>query len=212
MKHVLLSVLVVGLLAGQAFGDMYVLDTPMAKTFLQMNIENSFTNQLYLSIDNPGTASSAINFQVDTGFKSYPPPMQLQVGFVGQLNLGETISIGTAENELPSPPTGVSYDTFGAWLANDDDDRWGASLYVKVGSTTYTSPTTEIPAGTAMFFSQPFGTGDLAEDVTEFGFLVDYKGAKNSDNFHISAVPVPAGVLLGFLGLGVAGLGLRKLS
>ena len=57
-----------------------------------------------------------------------------------------------------------------------------------------------------MFISTPTFTGP----VTEFGFKLEYQGIHGSDNFRISVVPVPAAVILGILGLGIAGIKLRK--
>jgi len=82
MKRILLTVLVVGLLAGQASAGMYTIDRDTAKLFTQQNAPSP-SNQLFLSIDNPGTAGSTINWTIDlpTWFE-YGGPMTYAVGFV----------------------------------------------------------------------------------------------------------------------------------
>jgi hypothetical protein len=53
------------------------------------------------------------------------------------------------------------------------------------------------------------------DDIDDIGFYIkdDFLGGdypSDPDAYHISVVPVPGAVLLGILGLGVAGIKLRK--
>lgn len=214
MKRVLLLTLAVGLFAGQASADMYTLDAPTARLFRQMNTPDSFSNQLYLVIDHPGTPGSAIQWRISPAFDRYTENvdgMQLQEGFVGQLVTGQVISIGvlTSNPDLQIPD--VAYDSFEATLANDDDDMWRTRLYVVADGTSYTGDWVELapwhtPGGTALLHLDGW-----QGDVTEFGFQVQI-AERSSDNFHISAVPVPGAVLLGALGLMAAGVKLRRFA
>lgn len=203
MKKVMLLVAVglvlgVGLTSAQA--DLYRLDLATARSFVQQNAPNPFTNQLFLSIDAPGEAGSHINWQVNgdwTEYGSDSGDMQLEVGFVGQLQRGQVMQIGTT-GALPG-----SYSSFGMYLANDDDDEWLVRPYLT--GATYTVPEyTELADGQTVFVS----LSDISGTVTGYGFEVI--GTRGSDNFHISAVPIPGAALLGLLGLTAAGVKLRR--
>jgi hypothetical protein len=206
MKRILLTVLVVGLLAGQASAGMYTIDRDTAKLFTQQNAPNA-SNQLFLSIDNPGTAVSTINWTIDlpTWFE-YGGPMTYAVGFVGQLNALQIMQIGL-DGDLPGND-GASLDSLGLFVSNDDNnDPWGVRLYL--AGVSYAVPSFTILApGDQAFLSLNFTPGT----VTEFGFEVDYPKVTGSDNFHISVVPVPAALILGLLGMGAAGLRLRRFA
>jgi len=200
MNRVLLTVLVVGLLAAQASAGMYRLDKPTAQQFTQMNTPDVTRNQLFLVIDKPGTLGSHIDWQYNSSWNKYGPPMELEVGFLGQLADTDVMMIGKAGNL-------DGYDSIGVNVANDDDDWWAVRLYLE--GATYTPPAlTNLDPGETAFLTLSGWTGD----VTEFGFEINYMGTRGSDNFHISVVPVPAAVLLGMLGLGAAGIRLRKFA
>lgn len=206
MKRVLLTVLVVGLLATQASASMYTLDRTTAKTFTQQNPVIGGLNELYLSIDRPGTLGSTINYQANGSWTQYGAPMTYDVGFVGSLGFNEIMQIGK-DGDLPGND-GVSMDSFGVAIANDDNnDNWGVRLYMVGVSYTVPSFTTLAP-GSGTFLSLNFTPGT----VTEFGFEVDYPATTGSDQFHISVVPIPAALILGLLGMGAAGLRLRRFA
>ena len=142
------------------------------------------------------------------------------VGYIGSLwDKKDSDNIATIRIHEPgNAGLSGSYDGFRAFLANDDDDPWGVRLFVTAsGVTSYSNSGsfTALPAnGNSAWLTTD--TGFNFANVTDFGF--DVRGTfgsnspSNPDYFHISAVPVPAGVLLGFLGLGAAGLGLRRLA
>lgn len=207
MKRVLLTVLVVGLLATQASASMYTLDRNTADTFRQLG-SDGVHNELYLVINNPGLAAGDIVWQVaGDDSTNYGADMQLAVGFVGNLSSTKVMTLGVA-GDLPGND-GTSVNSFGAHFANDDNnDAWAVSLYVKEGLTSFASPFKTLSPGTVQFVSLEFTPGT----VTEFGFQVDYAASTGSDDFHISVVPVPAALILGLLGMGAAGLKLRRFA
>jgi hypothetical protein len=206
MKRILLTVLLVGLLAGQASAGMYTLDRDTAKLFTQQNTPNA-ANQLYLSIDWPGTSGSTINYSIDPSvYDEYGEPMDFAVGFVGNLSSTQIMKIGML-GDLPGND-GTSVDSFGVFVANDDNnDPWGVRLYLNGVSYAVPSFTTLAP-GAHEFVTVSFTPGT----VTAFGFEVDYPAGTGSDNFHLSVVPIPAALILGLLGMGVAGLKLRRFA
>ena len=208
MKRFLFLSMVLGLFAGQASAAMYQLDAPLARQFTQLSAVST-GNDLYLSIDSPGTAGSTT--YVDDGIlPDYGETMQLAVGFVGSSLLNNIMTIGTTN------PGGLgAYDGFGAWLANDDDDPWDVQLFVSYDglATKTTSGWTTLSGyspvtGPTMTFLS-MGSIDFST-LTDLGFEVT--GPRSVDVFHVSVVPVPAAVLLGLLGLGVAGWKLRRFA
>jgi hypothetical protein len=117
--------------------------------------------------------------------------------------------------------TGTGYDGITSYFQNDDQSRWSVQLFYVSGATEYNSGAFMelLPVGDSIYLSTgaPVGGLDLST-ITSIGFRVKgiNMGGTNpnypsySDDFHISVVPVPAAFLLGLLGLGAAGLKLRK--
>jgi hypothetical protein len=207
MKRIMLLGLVVGLFAGQAFAGMYVLDAPTARQFTQAIAINS-NNALHLVMDADGTPGSATYF--DDGYFDNPTadygdtPMLLQVGFAGHIQLNHVMFIGKSGNLS-------GFDSFGINIANDNDDSYRYHAWVSfdnLATKVQGAPVSVLPNHHQSFVSVNIvGTAP----VTNFGFDVELLGDP-SDDFHTSVVPVPAALLLGFLGLGAAGVKLRRFA
>jgi len=210
MKRVLIFCVVVGLLAGQASADMYILDAPLARQFTRLSAESAI-NKLWLVIDNPGTPGSTA-YVNETGVTppDYGDPMHYAVGFVGILAQSDTMMIGTTYSG------DIGYDSFGAALANDNDDPWKVRLFVSNDDLQTTTTSDDwvtlsgayIPGGGGVQKAFLTLEGIDFNTLTHLGFEVE--GQRSVDIFHVSVVPVPAAVILGILGLSVAGLKLRK--
>ena len=186
MKHVLLAVMAIGVLAGQASADM---------TTFTLNKSQAMSLGL-LSVTGTGSLLA-----VTDDLSVYGNDTMLgQVGFYGSLGKNSTMTIGATAGELGL--AGQSYDGFELWLANDDDTfSWEVALYVQgQGASAFVSLAPQ--TGSTLTFD--FGSLVALGSETELGFLVQ------AADFHISAVPAPAAILLGLLGFGAAGLKLRK--
>ncbi len=200
MKRILLLSVMVGLFAGQASAAMYELDAPTALTFTKQ----------------AGSAGDITTLDLVTDdITLYNIPMELQVGYQGRLEdgLGSTdrtawIKIGTTGLSLSG------YDGFTTALANDDNSRYYYQLYAVDTVGEQISGYESAGVGGVRGLSVAT-TGD----ISEIGFYVsvnfwpdDTLGPSSPDTFRVSAVPVPGAVLLGFLGLGAAGLKLRRFA
>ena len=206
MKRVRLLVLAVGLLAGQAFADMYVLDSGTAMQFNTWGVSaGDIGDKILGPTTNPVT---------------YGGPMQGSVGWAGWLmdTTGDhyaTMTISASGNLGRT----ASYDGFQAFFANDDDDPWDVQLFVQkktsAGGERTGSGWTSLARGASTFIT--WNTAFDFDDVADFG--LDVRGhflpggsPSNPDAFKISAVPVPGAVLLGVLGLAAAGVKLRRFA
>jgi hypothetical protein len=183
---------------------MYILDAPLARQFSQLPDPGTFPNKLSLVIDSPGTTGSA-TYYTDGFFSSYGEPMQLAVGFLGSVQIGNMIKIGEPNPSI-APPASGAYDDFGALIANDDDDKYDYRLFATDNGGTHYSNWVTLTEDTNTFVSvgQTINFGSLA------GIGFEIRGYRDVDFFHTSVVPAPAAVLLGILGLSVAGIKLRK--
>ncbi|MBN1506440.1 MAG: hypothetical protein JW955_06320 [Sedimentisphaerales bacterium] len=196
MKRFLLTILLVGLLVGQASADMVKVTDDLLKEF------DTFTV----------TTGSGSNFAGPlTAYPSWPT-MEGDYGWRGELDhSNDTVLIHASGDAGLSG----SYDGFAMTFYNDDDDNWSVRLYVSTttdgtlyGAWTTISghPYNTPPAASAMVSLGSAFTMDSAGDI---GFEMR---APYNDVFHISAVPLPGAILLGFLGLGVAGAKLRRFA
>jgi hypothetical protein len=211
MKRFLLFTLVIGLFAAQADAAMWELDVATARLFTQLPSAGSFPNILNYVIDSPGTAGSTTyyNDMVYGATPDYGYNMQGAVGFVGSLAAGNVISIGF------HPVMGFdrlsAYDEFGAYIANDNLDEYRYHLFV-----SYDNLATKVTAGPVDLLPQTSTFLTLSNidftRVTDIGFDIEIIGNNPSDVFHTSVVPVPGAMLLGVLGLSVAGVKLRKFA
>jgi hypothetical protein len=190
MKRVLVFVAVLCLLAGQAWADMTLtLNKAQAMSLGELTVSGG-SGGLWMITDDP------LAYEADT--------MLGKVGYAGPLQKGASITVGATAGDLEL--TG-SYTGFSLFLANDNDDPWQATLYIEgQASPAFVSLDPGTGSTFVWSFSEPV---TLAED-TDIGFIVQ-SSASRSDVFHMSAVvPAPVAVVLGMLGLGVAGLKLRK--
>jgi hypothetical protein len=209
------------ILPTQARANMYNLDA-----LANQAVVTGFTNQLVSSYDtgalslviaNPGTTGSKVYY----GSGTYGRTMQLKVGFDGLLtdgNPGHKNGIVWMNIGKTTPGLSGSYTGFEGWLANDDVQTWTLNWYLTAGGTTYKTNSAALGTGTKQLLTGDFGTTLNFANVTEIGFTVYREMAPGAnskgwtEDFHVSAVPVPGAVLLGFLGLGAAGIKLRKFA
>lgn len=202
---------------------------------------------LLFTMQDAYNGASGYTAQLDSGSPytdpaPYNPPfpgyMQGTVGFIGQLDPDLTgdvfgwMKIGSGDETIISDLSG--YDAYQSFVANDNDDYWGAMLYITTSNGT--TNTTYYSSGNTSIVSY----GDFTEianhayrlltldlsgvsnlsNVVDIGFVaggshiqsIDSDYPSLGDSFHLSVVPVPAAVILGVLGLGVAGLKLRKFA
>jgi hypothetical protein len=219
---------VVGLLAGPASAGMFTFtlnhDAAMMLTEISHDPTGSkIYSKLYPVTDDPAEYDSTAG-------------MRGVVGYVGLLDAAKSpkdawMRIGANATTTPKDAGDVigavlgghthdltGYGTYNLFLANDDNSDWWVRLFIDTGSDPVRESGSKLlhPGDTTTLSLDLTGLG--LSHVTAIGF--DIGGLLNNvvpnpsdpDFFHVSAVPVPAGVLLGFLGLSAAGLGLRKLA
>ena len=200
MKRIVLVVLVLAAFAGQASADMFTLSKDDAMSLDAVYWSGDGGSQ-WLNVTDDLATYQAGNSGIS---------MQGWVGYYGALysSTGDpSVQIGGYTGDLSS------YEGYSLFLANDNDDSWQVRLYVTTNDGTSDS-TWETEWETLYKETNKALVLDFSDlGVTDQGNVVDLgfwiKGG--NDNFHISAVvPVPAAVLIGTLGLAVAGLKLRK--
>jgi hypothetical protein len=135
----------------------------------------------------------------------------------GAANVAHVIgtALGVADTDDLS-----GYASYYLPLSNDNDDIWQVKLYLSTtgGGMLQSTSWTPLAGGTHTTLTLDLtGLTDLA-NVTDLGFMIGANltslngNPSNPDIFHMSAVPLPAGLLLAVLGLGAAGLKLRKFA
>jgi len=224
MKRIFLFIsMLVGLFPGAASAAMYYqMDPATAAGMTLQTVSYKDSGDLYYVGYNPGTADGDKVWSVGT-HHTYDGTMTMTyaVGFSGYL---EESSEETSKNDsaiatigLSSPGLTGTYDGFLLPVSNDDDQTWRYASYVETSALGLKrSDWAQLGPGTQtnLIYTDrlDFST------VTEIGILIQWKPSVNGDSasgdFHTSVVPVPvpAAVLLGMLGLGVAGMKLRKFS
>jgi hypothetical protein len=217
MKRFLLLTVVLALFAGQANAAMYALTEAYALT-----LDDVAYSDAGGSNSMPSNSPTTNNTTYNGG-----GPMQEEVGFFGGLD--DTSGDGYAWVKMGDPDADLNldlsaYTDYLLYVANDDQDKWDVALHLTAGGTEYTSAWTELAPVSDYdlvlnFASAGIPTADL-DDITDIGFYI--RGhligpgtagyPSDPDFYHISVVPVPAAVLLGLLGLGVAGWKLRRFA
>ena len=201
MKHILLFTLLIGLFVGAASADMYVLDTDLAQYFEDIP-HGGPLDHLDLVIDNIKNGGT---IRYTTGaYSDYSYDMALEIGFVGLIQQDNILRIGTTD----VGGIGSSYDSYGAWASNDNEDPIGLRLYAIDDAGVHYSDDEFVTMTVGLTTFLDIGGVDFST-LSEIGFEI--KGLIGGlDQFHVSFVPVPAAVILGILGLGIAGIKLRK--
>lgn len=218
MKRILVFGLVVGLFAGQASAALYTLDVQAARQFTQLSA-NSAVYELQLVIDNPGGIGSTTYLEkagffgdgdITTPDAMYGDIMQYAVGFAGTMGF---VSLAGADPLMWIGKANAGElsagDTLWIPIANDNDDVYTYTAWYSTDNAT------TIVSGTPLQLAQDT-TGSVSVVMgqvapTHFGFTIQLTDADSvPDYFHTSVVPVPGAVLLGVLGLGAAGIRLRK--
>lgn len=207
MRRVVVCMLAICCLAGQAWADMsYILDSATAAKFQQVSLSSGDRGYLSLVIGHDDTI-----YWEDTATSPgvYDETMLGQVGFVGSLT--DHNKDGTASMQIGTAITPGSYTGFGAYVANDNQSTWQYRLYVSDGTTTLRSGWTTLLEDTSAWLEFTFESMTVSALGFEIGANYSLPDAPSrTDTFHTSLVPTPMAVLLGMLGLGVAGLKLRK--
>ena len=145
-------------------------------------------------------------------------PMSGMVGFTAQLwDEDDPLDYAVAKiyftEDIPASP----YDGITSYFENDDDDIWSVQMFYFIGTTEYNSGDFVSLDGGAHTYLTIMGAVET-DDITEYGFRVmglmtgQDGNPSQGDAFHVSVVPVPGAILLGLLGLGAAGIKLRKFA
>jgi hypothetical protein len=213
MKRFILICIVVGLFAGQASAAMYELNKTTARQFRQTAVSSGDIGNLGLVISNLGVVDYW-DTTVPSTYGSINPMMGI-VGYVG--SLGDNTQDNSAMIMIGTTSAGVvtgTFNGFRSYVANDNDDPWDVALWVgdgTVAGSTFSSFTT-LGGGADTWINYVIGSTDFSTLQLGLAIRGDFSGTQpsNPDVFHVSVVPAPAAVLLGILGLGVAGLKLRK--
>jgi len=234
MKHaLLLSAWAIGLLAGQVSAGLSFTFSESAA--MQLGSINSYTdgqkNKSSLFTWTPTTNASVYgaSMQGAVGFTGRIGGLGDPIGTYGWMLIG-AISPNVG-NVVPGSSL-LGYSEYDLFVANDDNSKWSFGLFVATPSYPLVSGVlpaqwtgwTELEPGHNTTLRLDLQGIEDIDQVQAIGFAIEgmFKGSlppalrdntypSNPDIFHVSVVPVPAGVLLGFLGLTVAGLGLRKL-
>jgi hypothetical protein len=148
---------------------------------------------------------------------AYGEPMQGAVGYFGQINEDHTDGDTTAVITISAggnPFAGATaYTGYRAFVANDNDDPWQYKLYLKTTGGTYESASwTAVAkqASTVLTLNQAFNTSNVLDIGIKIQGTFGSGSPSDPDFFHTSVVPVHGAAILGLLGLGAAGLKLRR--
>lgn len=206
--------------ATPAFAAMYTVDMNAAAEFRPMiwsDTTSAARNVIHYIGYSDGTDASDKIAGTDL---QYYAAMTGAVGFSGNLSDLNTdgvasVSIGANQTAagLSELAGGSLYEGVNLTIANDDQQEWEYKLYANSFSTSYETSWVSLAGGTATTLSLDFG---MADQIYDLGFVVQFNqtttggGTNFTDDFHTSVVPVPGALLIGMLGLGSAGLRLRR--
>jgi hypothetical protein len=224
MKRFLLFTLVISLFAVQANADMYKMDAPTAADMRLVKTSTGDLGELEYVGYNPGGTLDHVYGDL-TEYGAGEGAMAYAVGFTGNVRDNNASGIARVSLGLIDPVFAEnSYEGFLLPVANDDDDTWLYRAYV----TTVTGGVPDDTAATIYSgWSDGLGLGEHTNlvaltpgldysTVTGIGFEIRWARALNNnrtgDDYNTSVVPVPAAVILGILGMGAAGLKLRKFA
>ena len=224
MKRFLLFTLVISLFAVQANADMYMMDTPTAADMRMVKQTNGgdIANLEYVGYKPGGVLNKVYGIRNEYG--AGEGSMGYNIGFTGDLIDNDASGSASISLGLIDPGLSGSFEGFLLPVMNDDDDIWLYRAYV----TTVTGGIPDDTAATIYSgWSTGLGLGQHANlvaltpgldysTVTGIGFEIKWARSLNNnrtgDDYNTSVVPVPAAVILGILGMGVAGLKLRKFA
>jgi len=215
MKRIFLFIsMLVGLFAGAASAAMYYQMDPATAAGMTMVSYTDSGSLDYVGY-NPGDFADRVS-GTDLTYDG-AMTMTYAVGFSGYLEESSGGDSAIATIGLSSPGLTGLYDGFLLPISNDDnqDNRtWSYASYVDTSTFFKRSDWAQLGPGTQTNLIADTGSLDFS-NVKEIGFQIQWiptVGGSASGDFHTSVVPVPvpAAVLLGMLGLGVAGLKLRK--
>lgn len=214
-KLAILSLIILVISALPASADMYEMDRDTAALLtVQSHSDAEGTHTTYYVGYNPGAPGDLI-----LGSGHYAAEMNYAVGFYGNLQTDYQEDIASVYWGL-GPNHGLTgeYEGFILPISNDNQQVWEFMAYVVTDAGTFRSNPVVSLTGqqttTTLALNQAF---DFA-DVLDIGFIVQFnkattgEGTNSSDDYHVSVVPVPAAMLLGLLGLGTAGMRLRRKS
>ena len=211
----------------QANAGMFVLDRPTVLQFqtLSVGADDWISGGLgvYDGYDTlyAGVGGSDYGAKDDLGNNL----MSGQVGFVATIGDNDDTDLYAVATIRANGDAGLTGDTLyggiNAYFQNDNDDNWEVQLWYEDSAGIHDSgafaPLAAKGGSVWLTAFDPDGSFGLdLDDIMDIGFNI--RGLLNSigdnpsdpDTFHVSIVPVPGAILLVILGMGVAGIKLRK--